>query len=147
MPSEQERERILRGATLALLVLLAGCSSAAVSPATPTPTPTETFVVNDNQATHSFEFRAGHEAPADWEFPITVEFQRAELGNWTEAYVFRVSEDDTLHLDLVEGEHYRIVVEDANGHRRALGLYTPTQRETHEVIEIFPCCDDTGVGA
>lgn len=91
---------------------------------------------------HTFDFEIGPEAPADWAPPTTVEFQRVEAGNWTETYVFRAEDGDTLHVDLVEGERYRVVVEDANGQRRMLGALTPMESTSHHTLIIGPCCRD-----
>lgn len=138
---EQSKTVIKKLGLLAILVLLAGCAGVIQSNST-TAEPSQ-FVVNDSAATHEFEVRAGPEAPANWTWPVSVGFQRVRAGNWTETYVFRVRDGDTLQLDLEEGEQYRIVVEDSDGDRRVLGSYTPTERYTDTVLEIGPCCNDT----
>lgn len=133
---------------IAVVMLLAGCSTIATPS---TPTPTETPEVVDREVTtgtvsldglpvsQKFRFQNGE---VHAEFPIRVEFQRPDAGNWTTVHVFNVGEMEWFTVELTGGQHYRIVIEDTEGERRAMGLYTPVKRDAEHTILIGGCCVD-----
>lgn len=138
----------MRLAFVALIVLLAGCTTPAT---TPTPTPTETPEVVDREVTtgtvsldglpvsQTFRFQNG---AVRMEFPIQVEFQRPNGTNWTTEHVFNVEHMEWFTVELVGEEHYRIVIEDTEGERRSMGLYEPVKRDVEYTIVIGGCCVD-----
>lgn len=135
--------------SLLMVVLLAGCSTTATTP-TPTPTPevvdreitTGTISLEGLPVSQSFRFQNGE---VHAEFPIRVEFQRPDAGNWTPVQVFNVDEMEWFTVELTGGTHYRIVIEDVDGERRAMGLYTPVKKDAERTVLIGGCCvDDFG---
>lgn len=142
---------MIRSFALAVLVLLAGCSTAGAPASTPTPTPevvdrevtTGTVSLEGLPVSQSFRFQNGDVRMA---FPIRVEFQRPNMtganGNWTPVKVFNVGEMEWFTVELLGEEPYRIVIEDAEGERRAMGLYIPGERNAKHTILIGGCCVD-----
>lgn len=130
------------------VVLLAGCSTTATPP---DPTPTATPEVVDREVTtgtvsleglpigQKFRFQNG---AVRLEFPLHVEFQRPDGENWTTVEVFNVDEMEWFTVELTAEEHYRIMIEDTEGERRQMGLYTPVNRDAEHTILIGGCCVD-----
>lgn len=127
---------------LVLVVLLAGCSSAA---APSTPTPTETWEVVDREVTTGTVSLEGLPVSAEFtvespdpgiKFPVAVRFQRLELGNWTEVAVFRVAEGEPFTVELLGHERYRILVEDADYDTCNLGSLQVTERNPEYTLLI-----------
>lgn len=139
---------MLRSLLVIAVILLAGCSATSSSS---TPTPTETPEVVDREVTtgtvsleglpvsQKFRFQNGD---VHMEFPIRVEFQRPDAGNWTPVRVFNVGEMEWFTVELTGEQHYRIVIEDAEGEHRMMGIYTPVKRDAEHTILVGGCCVD-----
>lgn len=136
----------LRCLAVVVALLLAGCSAGVQQP-TPTATPqvveseVETGNISLDGLPVSTEFAVVSQS-AKWTFPVRIEFQRPDAGNWTEAYALRVSENEWFSVELTGGEQYRIVVSDSTGREVAVGIYTPLERDSRERIILDPCCVD-----
>jgi len=139
---------MLRSLLVIAVILLAGCSTTAnTSTPTPTPTPevvgrevtTGTVSLEGLPVSQKFRFQNGE---VQAEFPIRVEFQRPDAGNWTLVEVFNVDEMEWFTVELTAEQHYRIVIEDAEGDHRTMGLYTPVKRDAEHTILIGGCCVD-----
>lgn len=139
---------MLRHLLVIAVVLLAGCSTTTnLSTPTPTPTPevvdrevsTGTVSLEGLPVSQSFRFQNGAVRIA---FPIHVEFLRPVGENWTIERVVTVGEMEWFTVELAAEQHYRIVIQDADGDRRAMGLYTPVKRDVEYTIIIGGCCVD-----
>lgn len=132
----------MRQAFVVLIILLAGCSAASTpSPDTPTPTPTvvdrdvETGTVSLEGLEVSAEFKVESPDPGI-RFPVSVTFERADLGNLTEVAVLRVAEGEPFNVELLGGARYRITVEDADGDTCRLGLYEVLEKNPEATLVI-----------
>lgn len=84
----------------------------------------------------------GPTAPLNWGYPVAVEFQRADDGNWTTRYLTTVFRNERVVVDLNESTRYRVVVTPPNGDRRFLGTFIPKHTDGHVRLVVGPCCHD-----
>lgn len=115
---------------IAVVMLLAGCSTIATPS---TPTPTETPEVVDREVTtgtvsldglpvsQKFRFQNGE---VHAEFPIRVEFQRPDAGNWTTVHVFNVGEMEWFTVELTGGTSTRCCRGSPIGARVGCAVYS-----------------------
>lgn len=134
MTEDGRHGEVVIHAALVVAVLLAGCAG---TTGQPTATPENSGVSFSTPSAPSETGYAFIGHPTDgWEYPIQVEFQRPEAGNWTEAYVFNVEYGETIEPPLTPGERYRVVVQDRNGHRRVVGALTYEPDDGHTVVRM-----------
>lgn len=145
--ASRPNRRVYLGCAVGLAVTLAGCSTAHSSPSTPTEATevedkeveTGTISLEGLPITQSFRFQNGE---VQVEFPIRVEFQEPDGEDWTTVRAHRVDELEWVTVELVGGQRYRIVIEDAEGVRRSIGVYTPVNKDAEHTVLIGGCCSD-----
>lgn len=121
----------------------------AMNPVTKTEIQTQYQTIKEPVSDEGIVFTVTHgpDAPPDWGYPVTVEFQRPDDGNWTTRYMAVAFRDDPFVVDLEESKRYRIKLTPPSGESRVLGSYHPTGEEPNVELLVGACCHDDFSGS
>lgn len=96
--------------------------------------------VSDNGTV--FSIHTGPHAPADWGYPVRVEFKHPVNDEWEDGHVVSAFEGEEFVVPLNGSRRYQISVTSPNNETRVLGPFHPMESDGSVELVVGRCCID-----